>query len=284
MRTLDSMRPILGSEAVASYALTRGQLRWNYDRLYPNVYLPKGTERTPEIDIYAAWLASKRRGIVAGRTAAHMLLGSTRAPFSFPIELIGKHAAPQPGILIRDERIWGDELVGSSDRILLTGPARTALDLGRFQPRDTAVELLDQMARQWPTLRQQAKKLAKRYLGARGMPAARSALNLMNAGAASRDETRLRLILHDAGMFPTCTDLRLSIGDQSARISMGWEKRRLAVTFDDGDYTRPLYLQNVIEHQEILRQLDWTEIRVLPEHTVRSVIYRTRRALYGLSW
>ena len=38
--------PIVGSVAVASGALTRGQLRWNYRPIFPDVYIPKFAERT----------------------------------------------------------------------------------------------------------------------------------------------------------------------------------------------------------------------------------------------
>jgi hypothetical protein len=60
----------LGSEAIAQGTLTRGQLRWNYLKIHPDVYLPKNSSRTLWDDIYAAWLWSGRRGVIAGRAAA----------------------------------------------------------------------------------------------------------------------------------------------------------------------------------------------------------------------
>lgn len=38
--------PIVGSEAIARGALTRGQLRWNYRPIFPDVYIAKGGEQT----------------------------------------------------------------------------------------------------------------------------------------------------------------------------------------------------------------------------------------------
>ena len=56
----------LGSEAIAR-ALTRGQLRWSYRQIHRDVYLSKYAPRSLRDNIYAAWLWSGRRGIIAGR-------------------------------------------------------------------------------------------------------------------------------------------------------------------------------------------------------------------------
>jgi hypothetical protein len=62
--------PIIGTEALAAGAPTRGQLRWNYRPLLPDVYVVKDQRLTLPIRIAAAWLWSGRRAIVAGRAAA----------------------------------------------------------------------------------------------------------------------------------------------------------------------------------------------------------------------
>lgn len=62
--------PFLGSEALAANALTPYALRSRFTPLYPNVYLPAGTAMTAPLRARAAWLWSRRRGVVAGRSAA----------------------------------------------------------------------------------------------------------------------------------------------------------------------------------------------------------------------
>ena len=50
------MEAIIGSEALAAGTLTRGQLRWGYDPVFPDVYLPKDAPRTVANLAQAAWL------------------------------------------------------------------------------------------------------------------------------------------------------------------------------------------------------------------------------------
>lgn len=73
--------PFRGSDAIASGLLSRGQLRWNYTALHPDVYVAKGIERTLAVNTHAAalWVPGS---IVAGRAAAgvHGVSGSTSAP------------------------------------------------------------------------------------------------------------------------------------------------------------------------------------------------------------
>jgi hypothetical protein len=49
--------------------LTRGQLRWNHTAVHPGVSLPNGVERTLVLNTVAAWLWTRRKGVIAGRAA-----------------------------------------------------------------------------------------------------------------------------------------------------------------------------------------------------------------------
>jgi hypothetical protein len=57
--------PILGSEAMASGSLTRGQLRWNYRSIFRDVYIPTAMPRSLEVMTIGAW------GAVVRPTGAH---------------------------------------------------------------------------------------------------------------------------------------------------------------------------------------------------------------------
>ncbi|HEX2287001.1 MAG TPA: hypothetical protein VHI10_19620, partial [Mycobacterium sp.] len=80
-------QPFVGTEALSTGQLTRGQLRWNHDAILPRIYLPKDTERTVYMNAVAAWLWTGRRGVIAGRAAA-ALHGAKWADASTPIEII----------------------------------------------------------------------------------------------------------------------------------------------------------------------------------------------------
>ena len=131
--TIASMWPIVGTEAVATGALTRGALRWRYTAVHPNIYLPKDARRDLFTNTVAAWLWTGRKGIVAGRAAA-ALHGVQWIEDTVPIELIARHGRRQPGVVVRDEQI-GDDEVCEVGELLVTTPARTALDLARHLPR-----------------------------------------------------------------------------------------------------------------------------------------------------
>lgn len=79
--------PIVGTEALAGGALTRGQLRWNYRSIFPNVYIPKSASRSLELMTIGAWLWSERRATITGRAAA-ALHGAQWVDECAPIEML----------------------------------------------------------------------------------------------------------------------------------------------------------------------------------------------------
>ena len=78
---------ILGGEVVAAGRITRHALRTRYTAIYPNVYLPNDAELTAAARAEAAWLWSRRRGVIAGRSAA-ALHGSKWVDPGAPAELL----------------------------------------------------------------------------------------------------------------------------------------------------------------------------------------------------
>ena len=65
--------PFIGAKAVASGAIPERAMRRHYQPLYPGVYMPLGAKPTACRRAEAAWLWSKRRGVLAGLSAAAML-------------------------------------------------------------------------------------------------------------------------------------------------------------------------------------------------------------------
>jgi hypothetical protein len=271
------MWPIIGTEAIASGALTRGQLRWNYTALHPNVYVDKNYERTVTTNAYAAWLWTRRTGIIAGRAAA-AVHGVQLVDDSTPIELIADHGRQRRGIVIREERIADDE-IQTVGPFRVTTPVRTALDLGRRLPRDEAVTLLDRLAGATGVEYADVVALMDRYHGARGIPQARTALPLMDGGTRSPAETRLRLMFHDAGMPKPRTSILLDDGRDRAVIGVGWDVPKVGVSFQDPGGTDCYRLVQEIKHQEVVQRLGWVEIRVAALNQPRSILHRVREAL-----
>ena len=77
----------IGSETLASGALTRGQLRWNFEAIFPDVYASRTTPPSLRRNTVGAWLWSGRNGVIAGRAAA-ALKGALWVPDTAPVEMI----------------------------------------------------------------------------------------------------------------------------------------------------------------------------------------------------
>jgi hypothetical protein len=270
----------LGSEALARGELTRGQLRWNYRSVYRDVYVPKSASRSLRANTYAAWLWSGRRGIVAGRAAA-ALHGAKWVDEFVPVDLVGQFNHPPPGIIVRRERITGDDVVERGG-LPVTTAARTAFDLGRYLPRGSAVAHLDALARATGVTMDDVSPLLARYRGARGVRRCRASLSLMDSGSQSPKETWLRLLLIDAGLAPPKTQIAVLDGEgfAVAYLDMGWEAAMVAAEYD-GDQHRTDRRQYVkdIRRAAMLERMGWIVVRVVAEDRPETIISRVREAL-----
>lgn len=275
--------PIIGTEALATGELTRGQLRWNYRPILPNVYVLKEQPLTLRTRTVAAWLWSGRRAVIAGRAAA-ALHGALWVAERTPVELVYPCGRPPSGIIARNERIDADEIV-VVDSMLVTSTVRTALDLGRLLPRDPAVIHLDALARAVAVQRDSILALAQRYPGSRGVARAAAAVDLMDAGAESPKETWVRLVLIDAGLPRSRTQIRVSDGSRAAYIDMGWDEPMVGVDYE-GDHHRSerrTYVSDIGRYELIARQ-GWNDIRVVAEHRPRFIVHRAIEAFGRRGW
>ena len=276
---------IVGSQALANGAVTEHDLRRWYDRMFRDIYWPKGYEPTLLDRIDGAWLRSGRNGVVAG-VAASSLHGAQWVDDDIPIELIWDNTRPPPGIVARDERLDQDEITTVSC-ISVTTSARTAYDLGRHLPRGEAVARLDALMRATRFSMDEVLGLAQRHRRARGLKQLRAVLPLVDGGAASPQETRLRLLFIDDG-FPRPTTQILAV-DGRARIvralDMGWEDFMVAAEYDGDQHrsNRKAYVKDMRTSAK-LQRLGWIVIRVIKEDRDEDIIDRTYRALVSRGW
>ena len=187
LRTLPVMTdPFLGSEALAAGVLTPYELRSRFVAVHKDVYLPRDAEMTAVLRAKACWLRSRRRGILAGYSAA-ALHGAKWIDPTRPAAIIDTNRHAVAGVQTWEERIDDDE-IGFVDGIRLTTPARTALDLARRLPLGVAVAAVDALAQATELKMVDVEFLLDRYSGRRGMTAARAALALVDGGAQSTQE------------------------------------------------------------------------------------------------
>lgn len=271
--------PFLGSEAVASGRVTPYALRSRFMAIHRDVYVPRDTEITAVVRAEAAWLWSRRRGIIAGRSAS-ALHGAKWIDGTAPAELIYQNRHPPTQI-----RTWADRIedgeVATLRGMPVTAPARTALDLASRYPVDKAVALIDALARATRLKMADVELLAERYKGRRGIRRALCALDLVDAGAESPRETWLRLLLIRAG-FPrprTQIPVRDQYGQLVAVCDMGWEDVKIAADYE-GDHHRTdrRRFNHDIRRAEALAELGWIDLRVTAEDTAGGVIGRVSAA------
>lgn len=272
--------PFLGSEALAAGRMTRHALRSRYTAIHQDVYIARDVEVTATVRAKAAWLRSRRRGILAGFSAA-ALHGSRWIDPAHPAMIIDTNHRACRGV-----RAWGgaisDDEICRIAGIPVTSPARTALDLARRLPLDAAVPAVDALANAAHLKLADVDLLVERYRGGRGLVAARAALDLVDGGAQSPRETRLRLQLIRAGLPRPQTQIAVhgDYGELAAVFDMGWEDAKVAVEYD-GDHHRTSRRQfhRDIERMEAAQHLGWIVVRVTAADTAGSVIRRVQRAL-----
>lgn len=275
----------IGREALTEGQLTRSELaRW-YRPLFRGVYMPKDSTVTLWDRAKAAWLATGRQAVVTG-VAASGLYGANWVDPDTTIELISpRHARPQPGLVIRQESIAPDEVTTVSG-IPVVVRARAAFDLGRHLLRGDAVARLDALMRNQVFSTEDVLVLAKRYPGLRGLRRLAEVLPLVDGGAASPQETRLRLLYIDAGLPCPTTQVPVLNGWEVVRIlDLGWEQFRVGSEYD-GDvhrtnrraYVKDLRLRPKVE------SLGWAVDHVIKEDRDDEIIERARRLLLARGW
>jgi hypothetical protein len=271
--------PFIGSEAIASRTLTPYGLRSRFVALYPDVYLPAGTEVTPCVRARAAWLWSGRQGVIAGQSAA-ALYRAKWVDDRKPAELLWSNRRPPRGIHAWSDRFADDE-VEWVDGMRVTTPARTALDIACRYPVGRAVAAIDALARATRLKVADTELLVERYRGRRGIRKAREVLDLVDAGAESPQETWLRLIVIKHGFPRPQTQIPVydEFGALVAVFDLGWEDMKIAMDYE-GDHHRVdrRRYNHDIRRAETVAEMGWTDIRVTAEDSEGGIIRRLSAA------
>lgn len=278
--------PVIRAEALANRVVTGYALR-QLTALYPGVYVPADAELTPRKRAEAAWLWSKRHGIVAGISAA-ALHGAKWLPQDGPAELIHTNRRAPRGI-----SLWSDHLPSGEQTVVdglpVTTPARTAYDIGRRTSVDLAVERLDALMNATGLSVADIVTIVADHRGARGLNRLIQVLDLVDGGAESPWETRTRLIVVRAG-FPTPKTqlvVRNRFGDFIARLDMGWEDRKVGIEFDGAQHWTSAHQRTRdIDRATELADEGWRIIRVssdMVRHRAGTIVARVAEAFTALA-
>lgn len=270
--------PFLGAEAVSSGLVRKHHLRSRYVALFPGVYLAAGLRPTFADRVEAAWLWSRRQGVVAGPSASR-LFGAKWVDDEAPIELVWTNARAPSGIRTSALELRAGETVVLG-QLLVTSVTRTAFDLARRPPWRSAVARLDALGAAADFDRSAVVRLAECHKGLRGIRQVPRVLEMSDVGAQSPKETWLRLLISEAGFPRPQTQIPVrGAGGATYYLDMGWAERKIAVEYD-GDHHRTNRAQFArdIARLDDLACLGWIVIRVAADTPRREILARLRRA------
>lgn len=277
--------PFPGTWAVRAGRVTQWELRKNFCRVYPDVYVRKGIELDARGRALAAGHWAKGAGVLVGYSAAAML--GTRWLGDEPAELIrvGSSRAPA-GIVVRRDGLLAGETCCIAG-FTVTTPARTAFDIGRREPFEQAVIVVDALLNATRTSPSAVVDVAARHPGARRIRDLQRVLDVADAGAESPRETMTRLLLLEAGFPRPETQLRIvgADGFVVARADMGWRAKKVVVEYDGVQHWTDRKQRSWdIDRTAIVESMGWRVVRVsaeLLESRPWVLIERVRAALAG---
>lgn len=271
-----------GGQAVRAGVVTDYQLRKHYHAVYRDVYVANDVTLTAADRARAASLWAGGGCVLTGYSAA-AVLGTKWLDVDRPAELVRANRHSPPGIVVRSYDLSPDETCRRRG-LLVTTPQRTAFDIGRTSPLRQAIPILDALVRATRIAPSDIVALASTKRGIRGVRRLRDAIELMDGGAESPRESRLRLILIGAGLPRPETQIEFfdDFGEAFIRVDMGWRQWKVAVEYDGVQHwSDPAQRAWDIERIAILEAMGWVVIRVSAQmmSAPRAIVERVRTKL-----
>jgi very-short-patch-repair endonuclease len=248
--------------------LTPGQIRQlvrdgRWSRPFHGTHLLPGAH--PVRGRIRAALLTHPGSVVCGLTAArlHRLDALPAESPGEPVHLLMPPGAPHSratSIVAHRDHFRGDQVVRMWG-MPVTSPARTLADLVLATRRDDAVALLD--AALYARAVVDVAEVQAATLGRLRSRQVEPWWPLIDGRAESPLETRLRLLLIDAGLAPE--DLQHPVrmdGRIFARLDLAWPSRRVCLEADGGEvHSRPDALYRDRHRQNLLVAQGWTVLR-----------------------
>ncbi|MGV9372669.1 endonuclease domain-containing protein [Micromonospora tulbaghiae] len=262
--------PFRGSRAVSEGLLTWTMLRGpTWIRLLPDVYVHRDGHRADDHRMWCEAVALRLPpgAVLAGRSAA-WLSGADVLTRDAPVTVLLPAAArlrPHPRMRVVRSPLPDRDRTLAGGLPVTTG-LRTAFDLGRQGPLAEALVAVDALLRrrvvELPVLRAYAADRP----GWPGAPLLREVLAL----AESPMETRLRLLLLDAGLGPLTAQHEVRAGGRFvARVDLAWPALRLAVEYDGDHHRERAHFRRDVARLNALRAAGWVVLRFTADDVLR---------------
>lgn len=260
----------LGISAAMLYELQRSRI---IRRVFTGVYVRAATPDTVQTRIAAVKLVSKPFTVLRDRTAA-MVWGVDTFEYreleilpSLEVSSLRGNTRTRRKGCDGGVRDLKDEDIVEIDGVLLTTPARTAIDLAckdcrRPGGRRKALATLDAFMRICGVTHEDMQWVLRRFRGRRGVCQARSVVPLADPRAESQGESWPRMEIIDHGLpAPELQHWVLVDGRPTYRLDMAYPKHRVAVEYDGQEFH-----EGLDEHGNDRRELDEERRAWLREH------------------
>jgi hypothetical protein len=236
---VDLHRPFRHDEAIARGVLARHQLTdGSFKPLFPGVSVREGTTITAALRATGAALAYP--GAVVAGLAAGALWDVDIAPGDTTVDLLVGAAGrrSRPGVRLHRIDVAPDE-VATRGGVRVTTPARTAVDLARWLPRDQAVVVLDALLRASDTDLAAVRAVVEGHDGERGVAGGETVLAWVDPRSPTPGASRLRVGLLARGVEVPRVAQRLLDGEGRfvAELALAWPGVRLGLAHTAGART-----------------------------------------------
>jgi hypothetical protein len=285
-----SFLPFRGSDAVAEGLLTRRMLdRPTWCRLLPDVYVHRDGYRD---DDHRMWCEA-----VALKLPAGAAIGGLSAAYLWGVDLLPRRPANpvtvvlpgparirvHPRIRASPSRLARHDVTDFGGPPVTTGP-RTAFDLGRQLPRTEALVAVDALLHRRVLTRAALAGYLDAHPGWPGNAQLREVLALAEPLSESPMETRLRLIVHDAGLplpavqhevhtpvgTSTSTSTRTSARRFVARVDLAYPDWRIAIEYEGDHHRERARFRRDVARLDALRVAGWLVLRFTADDVLRN--------------
>lgn len=267
--------PFRGSAAVAGGMLTKRMLRGpSWHRLLPDVYVHVDgyLEADHRMWCDAVALTLPPGGTIGGLSAA-FLWGVNLLPRDAPVAVVLPESArlrAHPRVAVARSTLPATDVTRFAS-LPVTTPVRTAFDLGRRPPRMEAVVAVDALLHRRVVKLQPLSAYLAAHRGWPGVPLLREVLTVAEPLSESPMETRLRLLLVDAGApRPTAQhDVTDGRGRFIGRVDLAYPKWRIAIEYEGDHHRERSHFRRDIARLNDLRDNDWLVLRFTADDVLR---------------
>jgi len=284
-----TVEPFAGSQAVAAGLITKRMLAGpTWRRLLHDVYVHADAYHPTDHRMWCLAVAVRLPPIatIYGLSAAFLwgvdlLPHKGRVPAPVHVAVPSK-ARPDPHPRIRYANLalnWEHDVTSLTGMPITTG-VRTAFDLGRRLPRADALVALDALLRRRTCTKAQLSAYVDARPGWRQVKQLRELLNLAEPLSESPMESRLRLLLHDAGLpkptpqFKVVTPTTSSTGSTGsgkfiARVDLAYPQWRIAIEYEGDHHREQATFRKDVHRFNALRAAGWLALRFTADDVLR---------------